>query len=358
MPVGERRHGASAPRVVIALAILAVVAAACSKNANATTGGGSGGGGGPTSFVVYSAQGYDSAMVKAFQQATGIPTKLVDDSTGPLLARVQAEKNNPQWAVLWVDGNTAFANLDQQGLLHKGYEPSVPFNAAGQSLIPSDKSYVPTGVTTMAAVVYDSTIVKDPPTSWQQLLSKQWENAVGMNDPSVSGPTYPFVAGMFQQLGGQSAGEKYFENLKNNGMLVFQTNGDTLHALETGQIKLGVVQSSAAIGAALQSKNLKYVLLPMQTMLPSCIGISAAAKGKILTDAEKFAAFVLSPAGQQVMQSGDPQGDSLYWPVVDGVNPLPALPSYASLQTQTVDPYTWGPKEGAVNAWFDANVKP
>jgi iron(III) transport system substrate-binding protein len=34
-------------------------------------------------LVVYSAQGYDSAMTKAFTQATGIPVKLDDNSTGP-----------------------------------------------------------------------------------------------------------------------------------------------------------------------------------------------------------------------------------------------------------------------------------
>ena len=30
-------------------------------------------------------------------------------------------QNNPNWGLLWVDGATAFAGLDQQGLLLKGY---------------------------------------------------------------------------------------------------------------------------------------------------------------------------------------------------------------------------------------------
>ena len=37
-------------------------------------------------LVLYSAQGYDSAMSKAFTKATGIPVSLDDNSTGPLLA--------------------------------------------------------------------------------------------------------------------------------------------------------------------------------------------------------------------------------------------------------------------------------
>ena len=50
-------------------------------------------------------------------------------------------------------------------------------------------------------------------------------------------------------------------------------------------------------------------------------------------EAEKFIQFVLSPAGQQAMQTGDPTGDSLFYPVLHGVNPLPGLPSMASVKT-------------------------
>ena len=111
-------------------------------------------------LVVYSAQGYDSAMTKAFTAATGIPVKLDDNSTGPLLTQIEASKNNPNWGLLWVDGATAFAGLDQQGLLLKGFEPSVTWDSLGTQSVPSDKSYIPTGVTLMAALVYNKAKVK------------------------------------------------------------------------------------------------------------------------------------------------------------------------------------------------------
>ena len=46
--------------------------------------------------------------------------------------------------------------------------------------MPSDKSYTPTGVTLMAALVYDKTKVTSPPATWQQLLQSQWKGSVGM----------------------------------------------------------------------------------------------------------------------------------------------------------------------------------
>lgn len=69
-------------------------------------------------------------------------------------------------------------------LLYKGYEPSVSWNALGTASIPADKSYIPTGVTFMAAVAYNKSKVPHPPTTWQDLLSPQWKGQVGMNDPS------------------------------------------------------------------------------------------------------------------------------------------------------------------------------
>ncbi len=310
----------------------------------------------PVPLVVYSAQGYDSAMTKAFQAATGIPVQLVDDSTGPLLVKIQAEKNNPKWDLLWVDGDEAFASLDQQNYLVKGYEPSVSFNSLGSSLIPADKSYVPTGVTMAGTVVYSSRNVSSPPTSWNALLSPSWKGLVGMNDPAVSGPTYPFVAGLFNYLGGVSQGETFLQKLKANGLKINQTNGDTLHALEGGQIRIALIQSSAGIGAEAKDPSLRTAFINPATPIPSVIGIDAKASPQAIAEAEQFAAFVLSAQGQSVMQSGDPSGDSLYWPIVNGVQPLAQLPPLSSVPAKPIDPALWGSRENAINTWFTNNI--
>lgn len=320
-------------------------------------------GSGSVPLVVYSAQGYDSSVTKAFTAATGIPVKLVDDSTGPLLTKVAAEKNNPQWGVLWVDGDTAFASLDKQGQL-LSYTPTTPLNPAGQALTPADHSYVPVSTTVMAALIYNSAKAPVVPTTYQDLLNPKLKGLVGMNDPSQSGPTFPFIAGLMNQLGGQSggvaAGEDFLRKLKSNGLHVFPTNGDTLHALETGQISYGMIQSSAASGEIAKVKKSAafdpaVAYLPKATLLPGVIGIDKASPAGVQNEAKKFVEFVLSPAGQQAMQTGDPTGDSLYWPVVPNVTPLKALPAMPAYQK--IDPYFWGPQEGAINTFFDTNIK-
>ena len=117
------------------------------------------------------------------------------------------------------------------------------------------------------------------------------------------------------------------------------------------QLKLSVEHSRVLV---LGLDSIAY-LNPV-TLLPSAIGIDAKAPPAEQAEAKQFIEFVLSPAGQKVMQTGDPTGDSLYYPVITGVNPLPALPSLAAVQTQSINPYTWGPREPTINSWFDSTI--
>ncbi|AMM19382.1 hypothetical protein AX769_03580 [Frondihabitans sp. PAMC 28766] len=352
------------------IAVSSIALAGCSAATNATTSnattgtGASAAAGKVEPLVLYAAEAYDVNMGKAFTAKTGIPVKVVDDSTGPLLTKVAAEKNNPQWSMLWVDGDTAFASLDKQKEL-LDYTPSATYTSVGKTLVPSDHSYVPTGTTAVAALIYNSAATTKVPTSYSDLLTSAYSGKVGMNDPSQSGPTYPLIAGLMNQMGGQSkgvaAGEAYLTKLKSNGLKVYPTNGDTLHALETKQIDYGLIQSSAAVGETLKVKATgtyapKIVYLPKTTLLPGVIGIDKAIDATQQAEAKKFVDYALSPAGQQVMQKADTAGDSLFWPVVQGSTKLAALPALPTTYQQ-LDPYFWGPLQSQVVTWFDSNIK-
>lgn len=308
-------------------------------------------------LVVYAAEGYDQAEVTAFQKATGIPTKLVDHSTGTLLAKMQAEGSHPQWGVFWSDGDAAYAALDQKGMLVKGFEPDTgTLTALGKKVVPKDKSYIPTGLTVAGAIIYNSKTVTNPPTSWSQLTSPQWKGAVGMNNPAISGPTYNVVAGIMHQLGGVNAGESFFKKLAANGLHVYTTNKVTLTALLQGQIKLAIVQNSAGIGFEYKYPQLKVDYPKYVTDLPSVIGIDSKVSKAEQAEAEKFANFVYSPQGQAVMLSGDPHGDSLFFPIVKGTSQHKLVPQLSTIPIQFINPYTWGPRESSVNQWFTSNV--
>jgi len=142
-------------------------------------------------LVVYSAQGYDKAMTTAFSKKYHITVSLDDNSTGPLLTQIAASKNNPKWGLLWVDGATAFAGLDTQHLLLQGWEPSVSWNSLGKEALPTDKSYIPTGVTLAGSDGLQLQKGVHSSCGLERSLSSTWKGKVGTNDPSQSGPTYP-----------------------------------------------------------------------------------------------------------------------------------------------------------------------
>ena len=260
-------------------------------------------------FVLYSSQGYDHASVNAFNATNpGFTVTLNDNSTGPLMQQIQAEGNNPKWGVLWVDGASAFAQLDGEKKLLKHSVPKAKFNSLGLQNVPKDGSFTPTGLTVTGALCYDSSQITAAqlPSTWQQLTSSQYKGMVGMNAPSQSGPTYPMIAGLMDYLGNYksgsttnavAAGESFFTAMKANGIVVNSTNGPTVAAMEAHTISMATIQSSACYGAALSNfPSMKVKYLNPSIALPSVIGIDGKQPSIVRKDAQKFVGELHHPA--------------------------------------------------------------
>jgi iron(III) transport system substrate-binding protein len=313
---------------------------------------------------LYAALDYSTDVATAFTAKTGIPVEVTALSTGPLLAKITAEKNNPKWGVYWADGAEPCAafDIDKQLLHYK--TKGAHLNAIGAQLAPKTMAYQVPGFTEMVGVVYNSSKVRKP-TSWDDLASSDFKNQVGMNNPSVSGPTYPFLAGLMQQFGGVDAMKSYLLKMKANGMRVFDKNSKTIAAMETGVVNVGLVQSSAAISevAKIKAKPVAgltpaVTFLSKTTVLPSCLAIDGKASTFQQDAAKKFADFVMTTDAVNIMTKSN-FGDSLFWPTLVGRNPAPAtltMPSIASGLVQFVDPYKYAPIQGDIQDWFTKNI--
>ncbi len=310
------------------------------------------------SLVFYSAQGYDAAMAKAFQAKTGIQVNLVDDSTGNIVARMESERSNPHWDVAWFDGDSTMQSLDNQGMLLRGYMPpnSKNYTALGKSLIPADHSYYPASITAAAAIAYNTKLVSaaQVPKTWSDLLKPTFKNAVAMNNPLISGPTYPFVAGILQQMG-TTKGENYFKQLKANGLKVFPTNGVTLQALLGGQVKAIMIQDSALTNAKVSGEPIKIVYPKSGVyMLPGVIAIDKYAPD--MAAAKEFLNFVLSKQGQTVMLNPkNGGGDSYFNPIIKGLKPNPAR-KQSGINWIRINAKHAAANLASVDAWFNENI--
>ena len=313
---------------------------------------------------LYAALDYSTAVATAFTAKTGIPVQVTALSTGPLLAKITAEKNNPQWGAYWADGAEPCAAFDiDKQLLHYKVK-GLSLNAVGNKLYPKDGAYQVPGFTEMVGVVYNSSKVRKP-TSWDDLASTTFKDQVGMNNPSVSGPTYPFIAGLMEQFGGEVAMKAYLTKLKANGLRAFDKNSKTLAALNTGVINVALVQSSAAITNVLKYKaspvaglTPEVTYLKKTTVLPSCLAIDAKASAFQMDAAKKFVDFVMTSDAVAIMTK-DNAGDSLFWPTLnDGIraHATSTMPTFVSGLLQVVDPYKYALVQGAVQDWFQKNI--
>jgi iron(III) transport system substrate-binding protein len=311
-----------------------------------------------TGLTVYSAQGYDSDATKGFQQQTGITTKLVDDSTGNLLAKIAAEGSNPQWDVTWFDGNVTMQSLDDQSLLLKWHSPNTSnLTSQGAQYVPSDGSYYPTGLTTVGAIAYNTKHIPAVglPKDWNDLLNPAYKNLIAMNDPAYSGPTYPLIAGVSQIMGGENQGKQFFTQLKANGLKEFQTNDPTMNSVETGAREFGIVQDSI-IFSAIKAGQPIGIIYPASGVvgLPGVIGI--AANGKHQACAQQFVNWVLSSAGQAVMTHHDPtDGDTYFIPLVNGVTPIVSR-QLTGINFINLNVPQWAAAEAEFKQWFHANI--
>ncbi|HEX4206436.1 MAG TPA: extracellular solute-binding protein [Ktedonobacteraceae bacterium] len=311
-----------------------------------------------TGLTLYSAQGYDSDMAKAFQKQTGIKVKLVDDSTGNLLAKITAERNNPQWDVVWFDGNVTMQTLDDQGYLLKWNSPSLAnYTAQGTQLVPGDHAYYPTGVTAAGAIVYNTKHIPAAglPKDWSDLTKPVYKNMTAENDPAFSGPAYPFIAGVAQSMGGENQAKQFFTQLKSNGDKIFQTNNPTLNSVETGAREFAIVQDSIYYSEKKAGQPLG-IIYPTSGVAALSSDIAISANSSHMACAKQFQNWVLSTAGQAVTTHHDPtDGDTYFIELIKGVTPVVSRKT-TGINFVTLDVPKWAGAETELKQWFHNNI--
>jgi iron(III) transport system substrate-binding protein len=308
-------------------------------------------------LVLYEASGYAPAVAAAFEKKTGIRVDIVHLATGPLAAKIEAEGRYPQWDVAWFDDQTTMRALANLGLINEGWTPSdvSNYDALGRAMLPGDRAYFPMGYTAAAAIAYNPKAVPaaDVPTTWADLLKPVFKNDVAMNNPAISGPTYPFVAGILQQMG-MARGKRFFLDLKKNGLQVYAKNGPTIQALLTGKVDVALAQDAALIGQELAGADIK-VVYPQSGVfqLENVMAIAKNAPDK--RAAEAFVEYCLTPAAQAIMSNPRDGGtDSYRTSVIQGVGANPHVP--AGVHWVTINTPAAARIRASVLQWFTENI--
>ncbi|HEX5838264.1 MAG TPA: ABC transporter substrate-binding protein [Anaerolineales bacterium] len=153
-------------------------------------------------------------MKQEFEAKYGITVNYVRMSSGEALARVQAEKDNPQFDIWWGGPIDSFVAAKGEGLLEPYDSPNYANLTDPVKMKDVDNQWVGVYVGTLGFATNTDWLAANPgveaPTSWDDLLRPEFTGQVMVAHPSSSGTSYTALATVLQ-LRGEEAGWEYLE---------------------------------------------------------------------------------------------------------------------------------------------------
>mgnify|MGYP001025032348 FL=1 len=253
-------------------------------------------------LVIYSSVDEANArkILNAFSKDTGIEVKYIFLSSGPALARLEAEKNNPQ-ADVW------FGAPMSNHIIAKERDLTEPYKST--SVYGIDPNFYdvdgyfhafymnPLGVGINLKVLEQ--IKAELPKSWADLLKPEFKNMIQYPNPQTSGTAYTFITGLISVYGEDGAMD-YLKKLAKNIQSYTQSG--------TGPSKaVGIGQAAVAIQFTPAFFEFKEQGYPIEVVFPvegvpyesACVSIVKGAAHK--TEANTLIDWLLSKKGQQVI---------------------------------------------------------
>ncbi len=165
-------------------------------------------------------------------------------------------------------------------------------------------------------VGFNTLRVKARPASWNELLNPQWKGKVGIASPFYSGAAFSTLG---TQINMPGFGWDFYRKLKQNGVIVEQSNGTVAKKLATGEfVAVSVVDFMVREEKAAGSPVDHIWPKEGAILVPTPIGILKGAKNP--EGGKAFLRYLYSPEGQRLfVQQG-------YVPVLPGIEGPKGVP--------------------------------
>lgn len=154
-------------------------------------------------------------MKQEFEAKYGITVNYVRMSSGEALARVQAEKDNPQFDIWWGGPIDSFVAAKGEGLLEPYESPNFDNLIDPVKMKDVDNQWVGVYVGTLGFATNKDWLEAnpgvEPPTSWDDLLKPEFTGQVMVAHPSSSGTSYTALATVLQ-IRGEEEGWEYLKD--------------------------------------------------------------------------------------------------------------------------------------------------
>ena len=202
-----------------------------------------------TQLLVYTA--LETDQLKAYQEGFNkvqpdIELKFVRDSTGVIIAKLLAEKSNPQADVIWGVAASGLALFDQQGML----EPYAPLNLDAIMSQYRDKANPPYwfGMDVWVAAICFNTVEAQKknlpkPETWKDLTKPSYKGQIVMPNPPASGTGFFDVTAWLTLFGddnGKGGGWKFMDALNENIAMYTHSGSKPCNMAASGEFVMGI----------------------------------------------------------------------------------------------------------------------
>ena len=238
-------------------------------------------------------------MFEEFEKATGIKVNFVRFSSGEALARVIAEKNNPQVDVLFGGPVETFAAGINEGVFESYKSPS--FAKLPPRFRHGDGQWTAIADDPLVFMSNDKFVKENglkAPASWTDLLAPQYKNMLQMADARTSGTAVTRIFSILEVNGrDETKAFDYMKKLRPNVQLYTKSGGG-------GTLPVGLGQAGAGIFFivdALDTKAKGYdvtISFPKEGIGTAAEGIALIKGAKNPAAAKKLIDWATSPAMQ------------------------------------------------------------
>ena len=296
---------------------------------------------------IYVAYGGPDVIAKEFKKATGIKISYLTMSSGEVLARLRAEKHNPQTDIWLGGGSDAFIQARNEGLTQAYLSPKVA------RVRPEfrDKEGYWTGV---SVVVVGLVVNKDRaakknlpiPSVWTDLAAPIYRDELSASNPNTSGTAYTTVSGILQIMG-EEKGWQFLDNMYGNIPFLTKSGSAPGKKALAGEFAIGIAPDPHNMILRNPDAPLKFVFCNDGVLAwPSPVAIIKGAKHP--NNARLFIDWCLSAQGQKVLMSASPRV-----PTTD-VETLPGVPRVSDLNLIAYDHLKWGDQRERVIKEFNS----
>jgi iron(III) transport system substrate-binding protein len=202
-------------------------------------------------------QVFSELILKDFEKETGISVRAIYDteetkSTGAM-NRLIAEKNNPQADVYWANEPIRADVLRQQGIV-------APYASPNSQGIPAnfrDPNGFWTGFAARARVLIVNKNIGTKADSMLAYADAQWRGKTVVANP-LFGTTTTQIAALFV-LWGDERGQAFMNAVKDNGIKLSPSNGDSADLVARGEFAFSLVDSDDVVSRMRQHLPIELV---------------------------------------------------------------------------------------------------